>query len=219
MIAENLAAARHNMVEQQIRPWEVMDRKVLQLLAEAPREDFVPDRYRQLAYADTEISIGAGQRMMAPKLEAKLLQALNIRPNDNILEIGTGSGFLTSCLAQLGNWVTSIEIHPELSEQAQQRLLKTGISNISLRSGDGLSGPVESGPYDAIAVTGSLPILDENLQQQLSVGGRMFVVTGTSPAMVATLVTRVGENEWRNEPLFETVLAPLEQQGGERFRF
>jgi protein-L-isoaspartate(D-aspartate) O-methyltransferase len=219
MIADNLAAARHNMVEQQIRPWEVMDRKVLQLLAEAPREDFVPDRYRQLAYADTEISIGAGQRMMAPKLEAKLLQALNIRPNDNILEIGTGSGFLTSCLAQLGNWVTSIEIHPELSEQAQQRLLKTGISNISLRSGDGLSGPVESGPYDAIAVTGSLPILDENLQQQLSVGGRMFVVTGTSPAMVATLVTRVGENEWRNEPLFETVLAPLEQQGGERFRF
>jgi protein-L-isoaspartate(D-aspartate) O-methyltransferase len=219
MIADNLAEARHNMVEQQIRPWEVVDRKVLQLFSATAREDFVADQYRQLAYADTEIPIGAGQRMMAPKLEAKLLQTLNIRPNDNIFEIGTGSGFLTACLAQLGNWVTSIEIHPELSEQAHQRLVKAGINNISLRSGDGLAGPVESGPYDAIAVTGSLPDLDEELQQQLAIGGRLFAVTGRSPAMVATLVTRVGENEWRKETLFETELAPLEQTGGKGFRF
>lgn len=219
MIADNLAGARHNMVEQQIRPWEVVDRKVLQLLAEAPREQYVPEEYRQLAYADTEIPIGAGQRMMAPKLEARLLQTLNIRPNDNILEIGTGSGFLTACLAKLGNWVTSIEIHPELSEQAQQRLVNAGISNVSLRSGDGLAGPVESGPYDAIAVTGSLPELDEDLLQQLSVGGHLFVVIGTAPAMVATLVTRVGENEWRKEALFETDLAPLEHNREETFSF
>jgi protein-L-isoaspartate(D-aspartate) O-methyltransferase len=219
MIADNLASARHNMVEQQIRPWEVVDRKVLQLMAEAPREQFVPEEYRQLAYADTEIPIGAGQRMMAPKLEAKLLQTLNIRPNDNILEIGTGSAFLTACLAKLGNWVTSIEIHPELSEQAQQRLVNAGISNVSLRSGDGLAGPVESGPYDAIAVTGSLPELNEDLLQQLSVGGHLFAVIGTAPAMVATLVTRVGENEWCKEALFETELAPLEHHKGETFSF
>jgi protein-L-isoaspartate(D-aspartate) O-methyltransferase len=219
MIADNLAEARHNMVEQQIRPWEVVDKKVLQLLAESPREDFVPDQYRQLAYADIEIPIGAGQCMMAPKLEAKLLQVLNIGPNHNILEIGTGSGFLTACLARLGNWVTSIEIHPELSEQAHQHLLKAGITNISLRTGDGLEGPVESGPYDAIAVTGSMPSLDESLQRQLAIGGRLFVVIGRSPAMSATLVTRVGENEWRKETLFETELTPLEQPGGKDFQF
>jgi protein-L-isoaspartate(D-aspartate) O-methyltransferase len=219
MIGDDFAIARHNMVEQQIRPWDVVDRKVLQLMSEIPRENFVLEEYRQLAYADTELPIGAGQRMMAPKLEARLLQALNISPNDNILEIGTGSGFLTACLARLGNWVTSIEIHPELSEQAQQRLLGAGISNISLRSGDGLAGPVESGPYEIIAVTGSLPALDENLQQQLAIGGRLFVVTGHAPAMTATLLLRLGEDEWRKEVLFETELAPLEQTGGKGFRF
>ncbi len=211
MIADNLARARYNMVEQQIRPWDVVDKKVLQILSDSPRDEFVPEAYRQLAYADTEIPIGAGQYMMAPKLEAKLLQSLQIGPGDSILEIGTGSGFLTACLARLGERVVSMEIHPELAVQAQQRLERAGISNISVRNSDGLEDPVEGGPFDVIAVTGSLPRLDENLQRRLSVGGRLFVVIGQAPVMEATLITRVSEEMWRTEVLFETVLAPLEQ--------
>jgi protein-L-isoaspartate(D-aspartate) O-methyltransferase len=207
------------MVEQQIRPWDVVDRKVLQLLSTTTREVFVPEQYRQLAYADTEIPIGSGQHMMAPKLEARLLQTLNVGPNDNVLEIGTGSGFLTACLARLGNWVTSIEIRPELAEQAQQHLVSAGITNISLRSGDGLEGPVENGAYEAIAVTGSVPSLEDELQRQLTVGGRLFVVTGSSPAMTAILVTRLSETEWRREALFETDLAPLDHEKDGSFRF
>ncbi len=220
MIADSLARARYNMVEQQIRPWDVADKKVLQVLSDSRRDEFVPEAYRQLAYADTEIPIGAGQYMMAPKLEARLLQSLQIDPEDDIFEIGTGSGFLTACLAQLGNRVTSVEIHPELAAQAQQRLERAGISNVSVRSGDGLGNPAEDGPFDVIAVTGSLPYPEEDLQRWLSIGGRLFVVIGRAPAMEATLITRVSEEMWRTEVLFETVLAPLEQPDTTKvFRF
>lgn len=211
MIANNLQQARHNMVEQQIRTWEVFDRRVLELLREIPREAFVPENYQGLAYAETAIPLGHGDRMMPPTVEARLLQALQLSPSDDILEIGTGSGFLTACLARLGHRVVSIDIRPEHTEQARRRLEQFGIDNVTLLTGDGLSDTPIEGHFDAIAVTGSLPAPPEELIQRLSVGGRLFVITGERPAMTAQLVTRVGDEQWRTETLFETDVAPLTQ--------
>ena len=220
MIASNLAQARHNMVEQQIRPWEVFDRRVLELLREIPREAFVPENYRGLAYAETAIPLSHGGRMMTPTVEARLLQALQLSPSDDILEIGTGSGFLTACLARLGHRVISIDIHSENTEQARQRLEQLGIDNVTLLSGHGLGDLPTEGHFDAIAITGSLPALPEELIHRLSVGGRLFVVTGKRPAMTAQLVTRVGDEQWRTETLFETDLPPLAQRAAEHpFKF
>jgi protein-L-isoaspartate(D-aspartate) O-methyltransferase len=220
MIAHNLAQARHNMVEQQIRPWEVFDRRVLELLREIPREAFVPENYRGLAYAETAIPLGHGDRMMTPTVEARLLQALQLSPSDDILEIGTGSGFLTACLARLGHRVVSIDLHPEYTEQARQRLEQFAIDNVTLLTGNGLDELPTEGHFDAIAITASLPALPEELIQRLSVGGRLFVVTGQRPAMTARLVTRVGDDQWSTETLFETDLEPLTQKAAAKsFQF
>jgi protein-L-isoaspartate(D-aspartate) O-methyltransferase len=210
MVDMNLEQARHNMIEQQIRPWEVMDDQVLDLIMRTPREDFVPPQYRNLAFTDMAIPLGHGQVMMPPRLEARMLQALAVQPDESVLEIGTGSGYVTALLAQLARHVYSVEIVPELLRAAEQRLAARGLTNVTLDEGDAAAGWPRRGSYDAIAVTGSLPMLVPELAQELNVGGRLFVVAGEAPAMAALLITRLGEDEWAQEDLFETVLPPLQ---------
>ena len=212
-MADSNVQARFNMVEQQIRPWEIFDPKVLSLLEELPRERFVPPAYQHLAYADIEIPLAHGQCMMYPRMEAKILQALELKPDDRVLEVGTGSGFLTACLARLAGQVVSIDLHEDFSEAASARLQDLGIRNVSLRNGDALASPLEAdGPFDAIAVTGSLPSSQQAdiFRQQLKPGGRLFVIVGTSPIMRALLITRTPEGGFREENILETDLAPLE---------
>jgi len=201
--------ALFNMIEQQIRPAEVLDALVLHTIAAVPREFFVPSAYRQLAYSDTHIPLGNGQIMMSPIQEARLLQALNIQTGDEILEIGTGSGYLTALLAKLGKQVLSIEIDQHLSSSAAQKLEQHGITNVSLEIGDAAKGWAQDAPYDLVAVTGSLPVLRDDMKRQLKTGGRLFVIAGSAPAMSALLITRISENQWSEEELFETVIPPL----------
>lgn len=201
--------ARFNMVEQQIRPWEVLDPNVLNACTNVPREFFVPEPYRQLAFSDTTIDIGHGQYMMSPKVEARLLQALDIQRADRILEIGTGRGYLTALLGTLGAHVTSIEIFDDLSERAKASLRRAGIANTKLHCGDGLDGWSTAEPYDVIVVTGSSPARRTAIEQQLSLQGRMFIVIGVAPVMEAMLITRLSKDTWATEGLFETELAPL----------
>ena len=218
----NSEQARFNMIEQQIRPWEVMDERVLGTMMEIPREPFVPDAYRGLAYADIEVPLGSDQLMMAPRVVARMLQALDVRPEDRVLEIGTGSGYGTACLAALGRKVVSIEAAAGLLAQARETLQQQGVRNVELRKGDGLAGPVGGGPFDVIAVTGSLPSEEplEDLEAQLKDGGRLFVVVGEDPVMEALLITRIGDLELRRETLFETSLPALEKvPEPERFSF
>jgi protein-L-isoaspartate(D-aspartate) O-methyltransferase len=205
----NFEQARINMVEQQVRPWGVLDQRVLDLLLTIPREAFVPEHLRQLAFADIAIPLGHGEVMMTPKVEGRLLQALAVEPQDRILEIGTGSGYLTALFAKTGGRVTSIEIHADLTRQAEARLKAQGIANVTLEVGDGVQGWERAAPYDVIAVTGSVPVLTDHFERQLAVGGRLFVVVGRSPVMEAWLITRVGASEWARESLFETDLPPL----------
>ncbi|HEY5645226.1 MAG TPA: protein-L-isoaspartate O-methyltransferase [Pseudomonadales bacterium] len=205
----NVEQARFNMVEQQIRTWEVLDQQVLDLMAQVPREDFVPPAYRNLAFADTAIALDHGQFMMLPRVEARMLQALRVEPRDRVLEVGTGSGFVTALLARLGGHVASVEIFDSLHRSAQAKLDAHGIANFDLYLGDASRGWDRGGPYDAIAVTGSLPVLTEEFQNSLAVGGRLFVVVGHEPAMEALLITRMSETQWATDCLFETVLPPL----------
>lgn len=200
----NLEQARFNMVEQQVRPWEVLDQRVLDRLAAVPREDFVPPAFRNLAYADIQIPIGQGQVMLPPKIEGRLLQALELKEQDSVLEIGTGTGYLTAVMAGLAGHVTSVDIFPEL-----QRLAEWQLKNVSLQVGDASRGWSQGGPFDAIAVTGSLPSEPHAFLEALKLGGRLFVVLGQAPVMEAVLITRVGEKEWSREGLFETVIPPL----------
>jgi protein-L-isoaspartate(D-aspartate) O-methyltransferase len=209
MMAMDTELARFNMIEQQIRPAEVLDPRVLDTIANTPREAFVPAGYRELAYADISIPLGHDEVMMKPILEARLLQALNVQPADKVLEIGTGSGYFTALLAKLGGHVHSVEIHPELSEQAAARLAAQGIHNVTLSQGDAARGWNQDGPFDVIAITGSLPILPESFQQSLKVGGRLVVIVGSAPVMDVQLITRVAQNQWTTESLFETVLPAL----------
>jgi len=209
MSQADIEQARFNMIEQQVRPWDVLDQRVLDVMGNIPREDFVPEKYRSLAFADTNIPLGHGQVMMTPKLEGRLLQALTIRPGDSILEIGTGSGYLTACLARLGNHVTSIEIFPEFRETAAAVLPEQGIRNVILQQGDAANG-IDSGTcYDVIAVTASVPVDREQFHANLAIGGRLFLILGKPPVMEAVLVTRVDKTGWTRESLFETALPPL----------
>lgn len=196
--------ARFNMIEQQIRPAEVLDAQVLSVIADTPRENFVPDTYRDLAFSDVNVNLPHDQQMMKPIMEGRLLQALDIQSADNILEIGTGSAYFTTLLAKLGAQVLSVDIENDFITAAQQKLDTLGINNVSLAQGDAARGWDQGGPFDAIVITGSLPILPESFQQQLNVGGRMVAIVGQSPVMQVILITRVSENEWSNECLFET---------------
>ncbi len=188
--------ARFNMVEQQIRTWEVLDANVLEACAKVHRERFVPDAYRQLAFSDTAIDLGHGQAMMSPKVEARVLQALDVQRADRVLEIGTGSGYLTALLATLAAHVTSIEIFDDLSARAKHNLRNASINNVALHVGDAVDGWSTAEPYDVIVVTGSSPERRALIEQQLSLNGRMFIVVGTAPVMEALLITRLAKDSW-----------------------
>ena len=207
----SIELARFNMIQQQIRPWGVLDERVLEAMDEIPRERFVPDAYRALAHADIEIPITGGGLMLAPKMVGHLLQALAIEPGDKVLEVGTGSGYVAACLSRLGARVISLEIDPARAAEARERLAALKIQAVEIREADGLAGPVADGPFDAIAVKGSMPTEDRlsMLREQLAVGGRLFCILGEAPAMTCVRVTRVGQNDYRRESLLETHVPPL----------
>lgn len=209
----NIEQARFNMIEQQIRPWEVLDPQVLDLLFVVKREDFVPAAYRNLAFADMEIPIGSGQVMLAPRVEARLLQELGIKKADKVLEIGTGSGYMAALLAARAEHVITIESRPELAAFARQNLERAGVTNVTVEVGDGANGWTQRAPYDAIVVSGSLPILPAALLKQLRVGGRLAVIVGEAPVMEAQLITCSTEGVFNTVNLFETVVPALD--GGE----
>jgi protein-L-isoaspartate(D-aspartate) O-methyltransferase len=204
----DIEQARFNMVEQQIRPWEVLDQSVLDLLFVVRREDFVPAAYRLLAFADLEIPLGDGEKMWAPKMEARVLQELKLRRGETVLEIGTGSGYLTALLASLGTRVTSVEINPRLAAEAKTRLGRAGIGAAELAIGDGARG-WGSATYDAIVLTGSTPLLPDPFLNQLNPGGRVFAVVGEPPVMAAELLRALAPGAVAKRTLFETVLDPL----------
>jgi len=204
----NTDFARLQMVNQQVRGWNVYDEDVLSLLRQLPRERFVPDAYASLAFADIEIAIGHGERMMTPTIEGRLLQALSLDGDEKVLEIGTGSGFMTACLASLAAEVTSIDIHTDFLGKAEDRLADCGINNVELMEMDAMR-ELPDGGYDAIAVTGSIQSFDPRFVEALNPCGRLFVVVGDAPAMEAKLVERADGTDWHTVSLFETSLAPL----------
>ena len=204
----NVEQARFNMVEQQIRPWDVLDMRVLDLLSEVKREQFVPPSHKEMAFMDTEIPLGHDALMWQPKLEARVLQELRIQHGDLVLEIGTGSGYLTALLSRLAKKVTSVEIVPELRAFAEKNLAARRIDNVTLELGDAAQG--WSGSFDVIVLTGSTPVLPEAIKTSLNPGGRLFAVIGDAPAMQAKLITCVTPGVFENKTLFETSIAPLQ---------
>jgi len=216
----NLEQARTNMVEQQIRTWEVLDQDVLDLLYLVPREQFVPAAHRALAFSDLEIPIGPGARMWQPKMEARVLQELNVHKTDRVLEVGTGSGYFTALLAHRCAQVCSVEIDAALARFGRENLERHGIDNALLESGDAARGWERHAPYDVIVLTGSTPVLPAALLAQLAPEGRLFAVVGEAPAMSARLVTCTGPGEQRSTDLFETVIRPLvNAERPSRFKF
>jgi len=217
----NLEQARFNMVEQQIRTWEVLDQDVLDLLYLVPREEFVPAQHRSLAFSDIHIPLGEGERMWEPKMEARVLQELTVRKStDRVLEVGTGSGYLTALLAHRAAHVYSVEVKPALAEFGRRNLERHGAENITLEVGDAARGWSSHAPYEVIVLTGSSPLLPRAFLEQLVVGGRLFAVTGEAPAMSARLVVCTAPGAYHSTDLFETVLAPLvNAEQPPRFRF
>ncbi|MDH3507649.1 MAG: protein-L-isoaspartate O-methyltransferase [Gammaproteobacteria bacterium] len=204
----NLEHARSQMLRQQIRAWEVLDDRVLEALGSTLREQFVPAGYADVAFADLEIPLAHGQHMMSPSVEGRLLQSLQIEPVERVLEIGTGSGFLTACLARLADTVVSIDIFAAFIDAARPKFEQLDLANVELRVADGLALDYE-GEFDAIAVTGSVPELDDHFIRMLRPGGRLFLVTGREPIMEAQLVTLHAYGSWTRQSLFETLLTPL----------
>ena len=201
-------AARRQMVDQQIRTWEVLDPRVLDALSAVPREAFVPPLYRELAFADAPIPIGFGQSMLAPKLQGRILQALGVNATDSVLEVGSGTGYLSACLSLLGASTHSIDIHAGLIDISRANLRAVPQAKVQFELRDAF-GAARSSEYDVVAVTGSLPVYDTRFERSLRVGGRMFAIVGVAPVMDAILVHRVDGNEWIRESLFETVVEPL----------
>jgi protein-L-isoaspartate(D-aspartate) O-methyltransferase len=209
MHAFDFEAARRKMLDQQIRPWQVTDERVLGVIACTRREEYVPAPYRNLAYVDMNIPLAQGRQMLSPKLEARMLQALDVKPKDKILEIGTGTGYVTALLAGLGGEVHSIEILTELADSARSRLAAHGFHKVAIDVGDAARGWPQYAPYDAIFVGGSLPLPPDSLREQLAPGGRLVVVVGRAPAMEALRIERLSQRSWDQVSLFETVVAPL----------
>lgn len=206
--------AREQMIEQQVRAWDVLDARVLTLMRKVPREQFVPESHRFLAFADVEVPLAHGQHMLRPNIVGRLLQSLELTGAERVLEIGAGTGFVTACLAAASGEVRSLEVFADLAERARATLAATGVLNAEVVTADAMQAgaelqPAGGGRYHAIAVTGSMPVYDERFQRLLEVGGRLFVVVGDAPVMEARLVRRVAEDAWTTESLFETVVDPL----------
>ena len=206
----NIEQARYNMVEQQIRPWDVLDQDVLDLLFKIRREDFVPEAHRALAFVDMEIPLGHGQAMWTPKLEARAIQELAIQPTDRVLEVGTGSGYLTALLAADAAEVVSVDIEPEFTASATQKLRAHGIHNVTLHTGDAARDWPDEAGFDVIVLTGSTPLLSDAFRKRLKVGGRLFAIVGEAPVMQAQLITCTAPGATRSVVLFETCVAPLQ---------
>lgn len=210
---KNVEQARFNMVEQQIRPWDVLDMRVLELLTKVKREQFVPPAMREMAFMDVEIPLGHGASMWQPKLEARAVQALQIGSGDRVLEIGTGSGYLTALMSHLAAHVTSVEIVPELHAFAKKNIAAQHIDNVTLVLGDAAQDPAVQGwhsLYNVIVLTGSVPVLPETFQNRLMPRGRLFAIVGDAPVMQARLITYVGPGIYESTTLFETCVAPLQ---------
>ena len=204
-----LEQARFNMVEQQIRPWQVLDTAVLHTLQHMARERFVPAAFQALAYTDTEIPLGHGEKMLPPRVDARLLHDVHLMPTDKVLEIGTGSGYLTALLADRSRHVLSLEINPELHAQARANLQDAGVANVELRLVDGSAGAADAGPFDAIVLGGSVHEVPPALLQQLHVGGRLIAIVGQDPVMQATLYTRTSATAWDHRELWDTTAPRL----------
>ncbi len=206
----NFQLARSNMVTQQVRPWHVLSEPILSAMMQVQRENFVPIAYHNLAYTDTDIPLSEGQTMLPPKVVGRALQSLQLTPQDKVLEVGTGTGYVTACLARLVNEIVSVEIQPTLLAQAQTNLNNLNIRNLTLAQGDAVFGWEDFAPYDAIIVTGSYPLgVPEKICEQLRTGGRIFAFTGTAPLMKAVLIERHGKFQYSTNTLFETVVPAL----------
>jgi protein-L-isoaspartate(D-aspartate) O-methyltransferase len=209
----NIEEARSNMVEQQIRPWDVLDQDVLDLLYAVRREEFVPEAFRALAFSDLEIPLGpdpsSSERMWAPKMEARVLQEISPKRIERVLEIGTGSGYFAALLAHRAQYVYSVEINPRLAATGAANLSRYGVENVTVEEGDGALGWERHGPYDMIILTGSVPMLPQVFLSQLKVGGRLFAIVGDLPVMEARLITCTAQGSYRHSDLFETSFPPL----------
>ena len=206
----DLEKARFNMIEQQIRPWDVLDQEILDLLAVVKREQFVPAAYASLAFVDMEIPLPAGQNMLAPRVEARILQDLGVRKHENVLEIGAGSGYMAALLANRARHVLTVDIVPELVELARNNLANAGVANVDVAEGNAADGWAAAAPYDVICISGSLPAIPPSILAQVKVGGRIAAFVGELPVMEARLVTRVSETEYQVVNLFETAVKPLQ---------
>jgi protein-L-isoaspartate(D-aspartate) O-methyltransferase len=216
----NVEQARFNMIEQQIRTWEVLDPAVLELLFEVKREKFVPPEHASLAFADLEVPLGHGEAMMQPKVEARIVQELAVQPHETVYEVGTGSGYLAALLARRARHVTSAEIHPDLRSRAAENLRGAGIANVTLLEGDSARAPLSESAFDVIAITGSLPVIPQAFLDRLNVGGRLFAVVGDAPVMKAVVVRQPTAGAFQHTELFETLLKPLvNAPQPPRFRF
>jgi protein-L-isoaspartate(D-aspartate) O-methyltransferase len=215
--------ARYNMVEQQIRPWDVLNPRVLDVISAIPRENFTPEAYKTLAYVDTRIPLGSYEdhpcTMANPNLSGRILQALDIQEDDLVLEIGTGSGYLTACLAKMGRHVDSVDINEKLTAMAEKNLRSLHIDNVNLATGDASQTWEQKQFYDAIAITAAMQTIPASYKNLLKTGGRLFVVTGDAPAMTAHLVTRTAKDEWTVEDLFETSIEPMIETVKQTFIF
>ena len=218
----NIETARFNMIEQQIRPWEVLDGQVLSLLSIVKRENFVPLAHKALAFADMEIPLQSsgskGQCMLAPKVEARLLQDADIKATDKVLEVGTGSGYMAALLAHQAASVLSFEIDPALAQMARTHLENEGIANVEVRQADGSHGAPADGPFDVIVLSGSVPDVPQHLLKQLKWGGRLLAIVGEEPVMRASVITRNGEQQWQTSEPWDT-MAPRLQGFPEHNRF
>ena len=216
----NIEQARFNMIEQQIRPWNVLDQDVLDMLHVVKREQFVPTAYQNLAFADVEIPLPGGEAMFNPKVEARIMQELAVKKHENVLEIGTGSGYMAALLAHKARHVTTVEIQPEAAKLARENLAKAGIDNVTVEEGNGAAGWEKGAPYDVIVVSGALPVLPEALVKQVKVGGRLAVILGEAPAMSFNIITRTSETATDTVRIFETIAKPLlGAQAPSRFQF
>lgn len=200
--------ARRQMIEQQVRAWDVLDLKVLDALQQVPREEFVPAAYRDLAFADTSVPLAHGQCMLPPKVEGRILQALEIQPHEHALEVGTGTGFFAACIGRLARSVRTIDLFPDFIASATVSLARTGAHNVVAMTADAMQFS-ERDAYDVIALTGSLPLYDARFERALKVGGRLFACVGNGPMLEAVRVTRTGASDWSRESLFETGMPAL----------